>query len=212
MQDFLPTLELILKILFPIICCIGGTFLIFKGAKAEEVGQKYFFSGLGLFGYLYALTRISFLISDFTIDDPNLYPIFWRLASVISLIALLILILVLERYVVKTKYIFTILCVIGTVLTAVLQEDVARIIVVIVSGIVLIVILSIYLYIGKKSQGAPRLKALKCAISILILVFGVFIEGSFGRTLLGFDTGIIGTLIMIMDISYYFKINYSTQR
>lgn len=210
MQDFLTTLELILKILFPIICCIGGTFLFYKGAKAEEVGQKYFFLGIGLFGYLYALTRISFLFSDFTKDDAILHPIFWRLGQVISFIALLILIFVLERYVVKTKYIFTILCAIGTVLTAVLQEDVVKIIIIIIPAIVLLVVLSIYIYVGKKSQGAPRIKSIKCAISVFILVLGIFIEGSLGRTLLGFDTGIIGTLIMMMGISYYFKINYSS--
>ena len=209
MQD-LATLELILKILFPIISCIGGTFLIFKGSKAEEIGQQYFFYGIGLFGYLYALTRIGFLISDFTRDNAILFPIFWRLAQIISLIALLILVLVLEKYVVKTKYIFTIICAIGTVLTAVLQRDVAKIIIIIISVIVLIVILSIYLYIGKKSQGAARIKAFKCAISIFMLAAGIFIEGSFGSTLLGFDTGILGTVIMTIGIGYYFIINYST--
>ena len=206
MQDFLVILDLFLKILFPIVCCIGGTFLFFRGAKAEEIGQQYFFYGLGLFGYLYAFTRICFVISEFNI----LYPIFWRLGQVISFTAMLILILVLERYIVKTKYIFTIICAIGTLLTAVLPQNVVMIVIAINSAIVLIVILSIYLYVGKKSQGAPRVKALKSAISIFILVVGIFIEGSFGRALLGFDTGILGTSIMIIGISYYFIINYST--
>jgi len=208
MQDFFLILDTFLKIFFPIISCIGGTFLIYRGAKAEEIGQQYFFFGLGLFGYLYAVARISFVISE-SIDDDILIPIFWRLGHVISFTALLILILVLERYIVKTKYIFTIICAIGIVLVVVLQEDLARIVIAIIPTMVMIVILSIYLFVAKKSQGPPRVKAIKSAISIFTLVVGIFIEGSFGSALLGFNTGILGTLVMIIGISYYFKTNYS---
>jgi hypothetical protein len=164
---------------------------------------------LGLFGYFYGLARSFFLATDF-IEDPSLpYSIFWRIATVFILVALLILVLILETYVVKTKYIFTVIGVIGLIFAVALKIETARWVTAVFGGISTLVIFSIYLYIVKKSVGKSRVNAMIYAICILLMAFGHFMDGIYATALLGFDAGIIATSLMTIGIVYYLKLYYS---
>jgi hypothetical protein len=206
--DIIVISEISLKIAFSIICIIIGFLILLKSSKTEKTKQNYFYIGIATFFFLFSLARICFIFYDFIIDEEFLLILFWRLASVITIIGLLILVLILEKYLVNTHYIFTLIGTIGSILTASLGLDIARILAAIIGGILVFIIIGLYLYIAKKSSERPRIIALKCAISIFILAAGVLTEGNFGRALLGLNTGILGTILMIIGVLYYFKINY----
>jgi hypothetical protein len=148
-------------------------------------------------------------MSDFVGETSFLYSFYWRIGTIFILAALLILTLILETYVVKTKYGFSILAATGTIFSIFLEIDLARIVSSITGLIISVIIFSIYVYVAKKSDGASRVKAVKYAICIFLLAFGHLMDSTYASAFFGFDTGIIAMVLMIMGITYYFELNYS---
>ncbi|MHA1299708.1 MAG: hypothetical protein ACTSO9_09755 [Candidatus Helarchaeota archaeon] len=207
--DTLFWAEFVSKIILIIVLCLGGSLFLHKSIKKAEISsQKYLFLGIALFGYSFALTRFFFLITDFLGETHPDYLLFWKLAFISTLIAILFLELIIETYLVKTYYIFSAICIFGLILLLVVDLNTARIISYPLTSIFLVNIIGIYVYVGITSEGDPRTKAFLSCIGILILVVGVAVDGTFAKTLLGFDAGIIGAVIMIVGISLYFKANY----
>ncbi|MHA1377155.1 MAG: hypothetical protein ACTSRG_02120 [Candidatus Helarchaeota archaeon] len=207
--DTLFYAELIAKIVLIIVLCIGGVIFLIKALKKAEISsQKYLYLGIALFGFSFALTRYFFIVTDFLGESNPGYLFYWRLAFITTLIALLFLEIVIETYLVKTYYIFSILCAIGIFSLFILDLNAARILSYILTSILMVNIVAIYIYVGKSSEGEPRTKAFLSCLGILLLAFGVVVDGTFAASLLGFDAGIIGAIIMIFGLGLYFKANY----
>lgn len=202
--------EIIYKIILAVVSIAGGTFLIIKASKSEAASQKYFLMGMGAFGYVFALARIFFVLSDLSGDiliNDFLFLIWWRLATVSSILMLVVLEIIVETYVVKTKYIFTVVATVGTILVTFLIKDLTYVVQLIVVLVCLLNIAGAYVYVAYKSTGEVRRKAIFSLAGIMTLVVGVFLEGSMGSGLLGFDTGFLGVTFMLIGILVYFGTN-----
>ena len=200
--------ELIVKIILIILLVLGSTIFVLKSTTAETDSQKYFFLGISLFGYFFALTRLFFLFTDFRVESDPIYLLCWKIASVSTLIALVFFELIVEKYLVKTRYVFTSIAVIGVILMLILNLELARIFVIILSPILLFDIIGIYFWVALKNEGEPRSKALNSMASIIIIVLGTLIDGTLFASLIGFDTGVFGAALMIVGFGWYFKTNY----
>ena len=121
MDIFNPSLDEIFQILL-IITFVGCSVLILiKTVKLRSSEQKWFF--LGLFGFLlgWSLLEFFFLISPPYAVDPNLHTLTWKAAYIAGIAALLSILIVIEKYAVtKSKFIFSLLALIGLVLVVVL--------------------------------------------------------------------------------------------
>lgn len=217
-NELIFLIEFLVKFLLVIMLFFGSSYILLKGIKkAEAKGTKYFNAGIAAFGYMYAFTRIFFLVTDFyvffvlggteSLGDP-MYLIFWKLASISSLIALIFFEIVLETYLVKTKYIFTGLAILATILVVILPISLARIVVNPVMILLLGHVIGLYLYVAVKSSGEVRNKAIYCIIGIGLLAAGVLIDGSFMINIFGLDTGFIGGILMNIGLGMYFLTNY----
>ncbi len=205
-------IELTSKIVLIVGLIIGGALFLRKSLntikKSEVTFQKYFSLGIALFGFSYALTRVFFIFSDFLFEMTYEYLFFWRLAAVAAVVSIIFLEAIIETYLIKTHYIFTVLAIIGAILIAVLDLGLARLISYTFLPLLALDIVGIYLYVALKSEGVPRTKALQSMFGILILVAGIVIDGTFVMNFLGFDTGIIGTIVMLIGFVVFFKANY----
>lgn len=212
MFDTLFYAELISKIVLTTALIIGGSLFLRKSfniMKSEEVSfQKYFSLGIALFGYCYAATRIFFIFSDFLTEGNPDYLLFWRLAAISTLIALVFLEIIIETYLVKTYYFFSIVAITGAILMAIVDLNIARIISFVYIPILLINVIGMYIYVAYKSQGKTREKAIFTMLGILLLVIGIVVDGTFFKNLVGFDTGLFGAIIMLVGFTLFFKVNY----
>ena len=80
-----------------------------------------------------------------------------------------------------------------------------------IAPLLLVDIMGVYIYVAWKSEGEPRQKAIRSFTGILILVLGILIDGTLVADLVGFDTGIIGAILMIVGLGLYFITNYKEE-
>lgn len=121
-------LEWIFEIISMIVFEVCSIFFFIKSRRAEMKSQKWFFGGLGLFFVFWGLKSIIFLFTDFigqyivvTFDPISIfYSISWKMGTGIGIAGLLSVILVLETYSVKSKYVFSIITIVGLILALVL--------------------------------------------------------------------------------------------
>ncbi len=191
--------------------CVGGALFINKSYKAEISSQKYFSLGLTLFAYLYALTRFFFIITDFMAETQPDYLIFWRLATISSFSAILFLELVIEKYLVKSYYVFSALALTGLILVTILDLSIARIISYSLSLVLMLNIVGIYIYVARNAEGDVRKKSIQSFIGILVLAVGAVVDGAFLKSLVGFDTGLFGAIIIMFGMAIFFRANYKSE-
>ena len=205
LDEFLEQAELVSKIILIIVSIVGGAILHYKAIKLEKSGQKYFFLGIAIFGYVFAVTRALFLYTDHIGSGNPSYDFLWRLAWVMSLVSITAIVIVIETYIMKTKYIFTIIAFIGIGLTIFLAISDVRYINAAVSAILLVDILAAYTYVAVKSEGELRNRALKSFLGISLVAIGLVIDGFSDQLFGGMDLSVIGASLMIIGLILYIK-------
>jgi hypothetical protein len=203
--------EFWVKLVFAAFMLVMGIIFLRKGfIEEEEVeGQKYFKLGLAMFALMTAMTRIFFLISDYQVLGTKMYNLFWKLAVISSFIALIFIMLVIETYLVKTKYIFSIIGILGAVTVSILDIPLAQILNIPLFLVLGGEIFALYLYLTVKSPGELRTKSLLMLISLLVFSAGLLFDAeSFSFALFGADLGLVGAILMWAGLGYYLKLNY----
>ncbi|MHA1309773.1 MAG: hypothetical protein ACTSWR_10305 [Candidatus Helarchaeota archaeon] len=172
---------IIIMILILIVFCI---LFFYKGLKDDDNNIKKINYGYGIFIFGYALTRIFFLFSDyerFLNGLTNLHYMYVSIAYTISMFALLVISLVIERYLVKFKYIFVISSAIALLfsiisLFALEIQSITQIIMYIAAGIVLLGIIGMYIYLVIKLSGKYRRRALGALFGFLLIAIGLILD------------------------------------
>ncbi len=159
---------------------IAVIFFIRKSKKSDVPSQKNMFLGIGLFFGLYSLTRAFFIIGWYlTFDESSqLYDIFWRIATIIGMIGFTFLIFVLERYPLerRTKYIGTILGCIALILSLALGSEMGLLVLAVSLPILGVLILALYGYLAKITEGTIRRRAILDFLGILIILLGIMFD------------------------------------
>ncbi len=200
--------ETIAKIILIVITVIGGVLLTLKQVKLEKSGQKYFLLGIAVFAYVFALTRAIFVYTDNLGSSHPDYQFLWRLGWVMSLIAIIAIVVVIETYMVKTRYVFTVIGIIGVILTIILEQELLRFVNAGVSGVLLVDLVAAYVYVIIKSEGAPRIKATKSLLGIALLAGGLIIDGFSTQLFSGMDMSLLGVSLMVVGLVLYFVTLY----
>jgi len=188
-----------------------GILFLRKGFMEEEdmKSQKYFKFGLAMFALMTSVTRTFFLISDYQMPDTHIYNIFWKSAVISSFIALIFIMLVVETYLVKTKYIFTAIGIIGAITVMIVDIPTAQILNIPLYLALGGEVFALYFYLIIKSPGNLRTRSLLMLISLLIFSAGLLFDAeSFSFALFGTDLGLVGAILMLAGLGYYLKLNY----
>ena len=204
------TPELVVKVgLAGFLIIIGILFLKKKLGEEETKSQKYFFIGIAMLALMSSLTRIFFLFTDYLVRDTPIYNLFWKLAVVSSFSALIFIALVVETYLVKSKYVCSAVGIVGTILIIFLNLELARQLMAVIYLIIGFEIFLLYLYVAYKSPGMLRRKSLLMILSMLIFLVGVIFDSeSVWEGIIPFDMGLIGAILMWIGLGYYLKLNY----
>ncbi|MHA1340821.1 MAG: hypothetical protein ACTSRZ_12535 [Promethearchaeota archaeon] len=178
--------------LWMIACLIGIVLgaIFFKRAKKlkdEIKSQKQVFYGYGLFYLMYVITRILFIFSDIArINHSIYYDTFVSGAYIFTAIALFVVIVTIERYLIKqTKKAFTMITLAGLIsiiilfIISIFNEGILGILRIIntsmmVLGGLLIIIL--YIILVKTSIGMLKRNAIFSLSGILILAIGLVFD------------------------------------
>jgi len=207
MADELFWAEFGIKAIFAGFLICMGLLAIRKSGKIEQE-RRFFFIGIAIFAFMSSVTRIFFLVSDFQVEFSEIYNLFWKLASIASLAALILIAILIETYFVKTRYIFTSIGAFGVIIIIFADVILARQLMVVFYLIIGVEIFSLYAYVAIKSPGTIRSKALLMIVSIIIFTLGILLDSeSIMQPLVGFDTGIIGAICMWIGLGAYLKLN-----
>ena len=207
MVDNLFWAEFGIKVAFACFLIFMGLLFVHK-ERSKEQEQRYFFIGIASFAFMSSLTRIFFLITDFQEETSDIYSIFWKLASIASLVALILIALLIETYFVKTHYIFTGVALLGIIVIIFANIELARQLLMPFYLIIGVEIFSLYVYVAIKSPGTIRTRALLMIVSLIIFTLGIILDSeSIMIPLVGFDTGIIGAICMWIGLGTYLKLN-----
>jgi hypothetical protein len=179
--------------------------------KSDVSNQRYFSLGLAVFGYIFGITRFLFVYTDSLPETDPFFILYWKLGSIVSLIAFAALLSIIETYIVKTKYIFTGISIVGIILTIILPKELITYMNLIVIPVLLIDLIGAYLYVAVESKGTPRNNALRSLAAILLLVFGLLIDMDIIENLVGFNVSFIGAILMTAGLILYFHINYESE-
>ncbi len=202
--------EFWIKVAFTIFMLIMGIIFLGKGIKEEEMkSQKYFKYGLAMFALLTSVTRAFFLLSDFETVGTDSYNLFWKVAVISSMAALIFITLVIEKYLVKTYYIFTMIGIIGAGIIMFVDVPLATLLNVplylALGGEVFV----LYIYLAIKSPGTLRTKSLLMLLSLLIFSAGILFDSeSVTNALVGADLGFVGAILMWIGLSVYLRLNW----
>jgi hypothetical protein len=180
------------------ICLIGAlilfaTFLFFKRRDKEPgSAQHNIYLGYCLFLLAYAGTRIFFVFSDFEVysmksSETVLNTIYVGIAYSFGIFGALMLILMLERFLLHTWYIFTVIAIIMFSLSVLsifimaLNKFLQLAIAITMPAFFLIIIL-LYLYVAIKSPGEARKRSLGIIAGLLIMMVGFVLGSEIGGT------------------------------
>jgi len=175
------------------ICLIGAlilfaAFLFFKMREKEPgSAQLNIYLGYCLFLLSYACTRVFFVFSDIEvysmkISETILNTVYVGIAYSFGIFGALWLVLMLERFLLHTKYIFSILAIIMFILSVLsifimaLNTIIQFAITITLPAFFLLVVL-LYLYIAVKSAGEARKRSLGIIAGLVIMMVG-FLFGS----------------------------------
>ncbi|NVM05256.1 MAG: hypothetical protein HWN67_23255 [Candidatus Helarchaeota archaeon] len=182
-------LNLSFFIAFAAILIILGVSFLLRVKKQEDEAAKRIKIAFGLFGVLYGICRIFFILmfQDFTNPAQN-YDLFANIAYSFGMLGLTSIIWAIEKVKYETRYFFltglaiTIITTAGIVLNllgmAVIRE---LILIIIMSGtpVAGFFIIILYIQVIRLSSGEVRKKALYSLIGFLIMVVGITMDGQF---------------------------------
>ncbi len=180
---------------------IFAAYFFNKYRTTEVESQSWFYFGLALFCICFAIARIMFMCSDFVrygpwTGSPVDWTFYWRLAAIFGIGSVLFVLFVIERYMVKTRYIITLGTSIGLVIALIFRVDpIGKWATYIFTPIGVIGIVGLYSYLIKNSSGRVRLKTLLALLGIFVIFLGFVVDTDLGGALLGgIDQPIIGIL------------------
>jgi hypothetical protein len=219
MQDILFEIEVYLVMVNVIILFIFAGIFWYKMYKESEIAsQKWYQFGIGLFLLCFGFTRIFFTLSDLVFKGYWIgfglgWEIYWKFAAISGIGSLLFVLIVLEKYMVKTKFVLSAIVLAGLIAAIILplEEGLAfdaRFATYITSPIAALGILGIYLYLTIKATGSVRKKSALAFIGILIALLGFTINTVLGKELIGVDLGILATILMIIGIVVFSFSNF----
>ncbi|MHA1271733.1 MAG: hypothetical protein ACTSPY_18240 [Candidatus Helarchaeota archaeon] len=166
---------------------------IYQGLKENDKNTRYIKYGYGFFTLGYAITRIFFLFSDYERELNGITPLHLQYVSIayaIGMFSILVLSLVIEKYLVKFKYIFVISSAISLIfailsIIAIEIQSITQIIMYITAGIVLIGIIGLYVYMVVKLTGTYRNRAIGALIGFLLIAIGLILDMRFLEDIFG---------------------------
>ena len=209
----IETIDVIIIISYSIICVIflltGIGFLL--KAKDKPVQVRNYLLGIGLFFFLYGISRVLVFLFELTFEidfiwnlsaadferifaeRPDLelrHDIVWRLSTAIGTTGLVFLMYQLEVIIMKkkTKFLFTILTVVTVIPALILgvagKDEVSIVRIILYAGNLLVIVIPLfYLYLAVKTSGTPRKRAIGAAFGMLLTFLGVVFNSSVGKTL-----------------------------
>ncbi len=190
---------------------IFGTLLILKARKERRfVAKRQFYLGVALFFFFYGLSKFLHFYAEMVVTkaDTVNYDIWWVLGAVPSYVAFTFLIFVIERNIVKTKYVFTIIMLALDILVVVLPPVIARYTAYFVSPLAGAFLIGIYAYLAQTVPGIRRTSQVR--LIGLILFFGGlglqitpiidWVVGTFG-----FDMRPFANILLIVGSLIYAK-------
>ncbi|MHA1651845.1 MAG: hypothetical protein ACTSYB_16760 [Candidatus Helarchaeota archaeon] len=180
---------------------IFGLYLFHKMREKEPNSvQRQIFLGYGLFLICYIFTRVFFMLSDIEVYNTKstetfLNTIYVGIAYSLGILGTLWLFYSIERYLVHTKYIFTMLGIGILILSvvsilAIIPTEIPQLVMTIALPVFIAIIIFLYLYVAVKSSGEPRKRALGIVAGLLVMVVGFL----FGSKLLGSALEAIGII------------------
>ncbi len=156
-----------------------------------------------------------------TYAEINLYhELIWRVTTALGTGGLIFLLYELEIHILekRSKFLFTIIETISVLpaliigLAGTQKDEVAWVrIILYVGNVIMIVVPLIYFWLGAKTSGDTRKRAIGAGISMLIMFFGVVFNSSIGKTLfpgLFFPYIMYGIFVIIGTIAFMKTIQY----
>lgn len=158
---------------------IFGTLLLLKARKERKfVAKRQFYLGVALFFLFYGLSKFIHyygeLVLPLSFNDPS-YPLVWQLGSLPSYIAFTFLIFAIERNIVKTKYIFTIIMLALDVLVVALPYNTARYTSYFGSPLAGAFLIGIYIYLAQTVPGIRRTSQVRL-IGLILFFAGLGLQ------------------------------------
>lgn len=180
-EDYLMYKASFMWILVSIILFIVSLLFLISIKGAETNVKKKLSLGYFSFFFCYGLTRIFFFIGDYfgeyqPYDDSVEFIFFMKAAYIAGSIGLFALLFVYEQELIPTKYILSIVNIICIALFIILPYVLMQPIAYIFQVLVLVEILSVYIYIGVKGVGDIKKLAIKTILSLIIFFLGVFLD------------------------------------
>jgi hypothetical protein len=171
---------------------IFATFLFSKMRQKEpKSAQRNIYLGYCLFLLSYAATRIFFVFSDIEIYNAGvpttlLNTIYVGIAYSFGIFGALWLILMLERYLLHTWYIFTTLALIMFILSiasifSIIINQILQFVIAIALPAFFVIVVFLYLYVAIKSSGEARKRSLGIIFGLVIMMIGFL----FGSSIIG---------------------------
>lgn len=178
--------------------------------------------GQGLFVFCYAITRLFFIAANYfsgeiasTVHpdavlyvDDFLFSILWKAGTGIGILAIIFLLIVIETYLVKSRYVFSIISATGLII-ALASPDInfSRWATYITQPLALLGVIILYFYLFFKGSGEIRKRAGLSILGLLIFGGGVLIDITAARLTFiawfGFHPGFIPPLLMIAGLALY---------
>lgn len=195
-EVFYHEIEIGAKLTTIVFCIIFALYFWNRSRTADVKSARMMFLGQGLFVCCFGLTRLFFIISDYFRTEPEFAPIvfeanealqllFWRISNVIGILAIIFLLIVVETYLVKSKYVFTIIATTGLTLSLILPDiNHARTVTYITLPVALIGVIALYVYLYFKASGEIRFKAGLSLDGFIIFGVGVMLDSNLGKQLL----------------------------
>lgn len=178
-----------------------GVLFLVKSRQKETSSPKRFYFGIATFSMSYGLMTFFFFISDsvktgtlpaiFTGFATFDFGIWWKVAAFFGILGFTAILFVLELDVIKTKFILTIMAIVGSVFAMILpvSESLAidaRFIITITIPYGACAVLGIYSYLIYKSHSEIRKKSIGSLVGILIVFIGFAINTVLGQQVFWF--------------------------
>jgi len=174
-------------------CFIGviGTLFIIKAIKTskEIPSQREMFRSIGLFFYLYIVSRFFFILSDYERDpygETDLYFQFVALSYISSIIGFLLLIYIGEKYIFKPgKFFMTYIILVFLVINIIILVFFPSLFAIgryINYGLFYMegaIMFLIYLYLITKTSGQLRKNAIRSLVGLSIMAMAMILETDF---------------------------------
>jgi len=182
-----------------IILAVFGILMFERSLKQKEIKMKQsFYKGIALFYLLYGISKFFHYYGEVIMgfNHPS-YPIIWKFGTVPTFIAFTSLIYVVEKFTVKTKYIFTISTIIVDICTLFFPYDYALYVSYFGSPFAAFYLLGIYIYLGFKVPGIRKASFFKF-IALLIYFVGFGLNIKVLQEMVGFKIRVIGNILLII--------------